>query len=54
MVLGPKRDEPVAVFSPWRDVPILALAVVLAIIGFWLPAPLLELIRGAAHVAAGG
>jgi hypothetical protein len=32
----------------------LALAAVLVVIAFWLPAPLLELIRGAARVVAGG
>jgi hypothetical protein len=31
----------------------LTLAAVLAIIAFWLPAPLLDLIRGAAHVVTG-
>ena len=31
----------------------LTLAAVLVIIGFWLPAPLLELIRGAARVVTG-
>jgi hypothetical protein len=34
-------------------VPVLALAAVLVVIGFWLPTPLLELIRGAARVVTG-
>jgi DNA-binding transcriptional ArsR family regulator len=46
-------DEAVAAFEPWRGISVLALAAVLVIIGFWLPAPLLELIRGAARVVAG-
>jgi hypothetical protein len=32
----------------------LALAAVLVIVAFWLPAPLLALIRGAARVVTGG
>ncbi len=38
---------------PWRDTAILALVVVLVVIGFWLPGPLLGLIRGAARVVNG-
>jgi hydrogenase-4 component F len=53
LVLGDAGDEAVAAFKPWRDYSVLALAAVLVIIGFWLPAPLLELIRGAARVVAG-
>jgi hypothetical protein len=40
--------------APWRDFSMLALAAVLVIIAFWLPRPLLELIRGAANVVSGG
>ncbi len=39
--------------SPWRDGSMLAMAAALVIMAFWLPAPLLELIRGAARVIAG-
>ncbi|HWQ53444.1 MAG TPA: proton-conducting transporter membrane subunit [Bryobacteraceae bacterium] len=53
MVLGPPGEHPVASWHPWRDGSVLALAAVLVVIGFWLPAPLLELIRGAARVVAG-
>jgi hydrogenase-4 component F len=49
LVLGP-GGESVAGHRPWRDTTILVLAVVLAAIGFWLPGPLLELIRGAANI----
>jgi len=53
MILGPKGDMPVAPRRPWRDGSILGLAAALVIIGFWVPAPLLELIRGAARVVSG-
>ena len=52
MLLGPS-DEPRAVWYPWRDTAILALVVVLVVIGFWVPGPLLALIRGAARVVNG-
>ena len=52
LVLGP-GGEGVAERRPWRDGTILALAIVLAVIAFWLPAPLLELIRGAAKIVSG-
>jgi hydrogenase-4 component F len=53
LVLGPSEQQPVTALCPWRDLSMLALAAVLVIIGFWLPAPLLELIRGAARVVTG-
>jgi hydrogenase-4 component F len=52
LVLGP-GGEAVAPRRPWRDGTILALAVVLVVIAFWLPAPLLALIRGAAKIVGG-
>ena len=52
MLLGP-AEEPRAAWHPWRDTPIVALAVLLIVIGFWLPAPLLELVRRAAAVVSG-
>jgi hydrogenase-4 component F len=53
MVLGPRGDAAVAAHRPWRNGSLLALASVLVIIGFWVPAPLLELVRAAAHVVSG-
>ena len=53
MILGPRGDTPVAPRRPWRDGSLLALAAALVVIGFWVPAPLLELIRGAAQVVSG-
>jgi len=54
LVLGSGDAQPTAALYPWRDYPMLTLAAILVIIGFWLPAPLLELIRGAARVVTGG
>ena len=53
LVLGSPGDVPAAKWHPWRNTSMLALAAVLIVIGFWLPGPLLELIRGAASVVAG-
>jgi hydrogenase-4 component F len=53
LVLGPAREAPAAVRWPWRNYSMLTLAAVLVVIGFWLPAPLLDLIRGAARVVTG-
>ena len=52
LVLGPSEEKG-PVRRPWRDASLLALAVVLVVIGFWMPAPLLALIRGAAKVVTG-
>lgn len=52
LVLG-AGDNVVAERRPWRDGTVLALAVMLVAIGFWLPAPLLQLIRGAANIVGG-
>ena len=52
LVLGP-TEEARAAWYPWRDASILVLVIILVVIGFWLPAPLLELIRGAARVVSG-
>lgn len=53
MILGPPGDAEVAARRPWRDGSLLALAAALVVIGFWVPAPLLDLIRGAARVVSG-
>jgi hydrogenase-4 component F len=53
LVLGPAPEGEEAHWHPWRDTSVVALACILAVIGFWLPAPLLELIRGAAKVVVG-
>jgi hydrogenase-4 component F len=53
MILGPGGDTPVAARRPWRDGSLLALASVLVVIGFWVPAPLFQLISNAARVVSG-
>lgn len=53
MILGPSGDVPVAAPRPWRNGSMLALATVLVVIGFWVPAPIFELIRNAAQVVSG-
>jgi len=53
LVLGPAGEETVTVSRPWRNVTMVVLAAILLIAGFWLPTPLLELVRGAARVVTG-
>jgi hydrogenase-4 component F len=53
MILGPGGDTPMAARRPWRNGSLLALVSALVVIGFWVPGPLLELIRGAARVVSG-
>jgi hydrogenase-4 component F len=53
LVLGPAAEEAPVERHPWQGASVLALAAVLVVIGFWLPAGLLDLIRGAARVVAG-
>ena len=53
LVLGPTSEEPAIALRPWRDFSMLALAGILVILAFWLPSPLLDLIRGAARVVTG-
>ncbi len=53
LVLGSGNHEAAIELHPWRDLSVFALAAVLVIVGFWLPSPLLALIRGAARVVTG-
>ena len=46
-------EEARTAWYPWRDTSIMILVVVLIVIGFWLPSPLLELVRRAARVVSG-
>jgi hydrogenase-4 component F len=53
LVLGPAEPGPAAEPHAWQTSAVLILAAGLVVIGFWLPAPLFELIRGAARVVVG-
>lgn len=49
LVLGESEDTRSATL-PWRDGAIVGLAAILVVIGFWMPGPMLDLIRRAAQV----
>lgn len=53
LILGSSGAEPAARLRPWRDAAMLATTGALVVLAFWLPSPLLELIRGAARVVTG-
>lgn len=53
LVLGPQGSALPATRRGWQDSSVLAMGLVLIGIAFWLPRPLLELIRGAARVIGG-
>jgi hydrogenase-4 component F len=50
LVLGPANGRPRGEDSRWKSYPVLGLALVVIVVGFWLPAPLFALIEGAARV----
>jgi hydrogenase-4 component F len=50
LVLGPANGQPRGEDSRWKSYPVLGLALVVIVIGFWLPAPLFALVEGAARV----
>ena len=52
LVLGSSETAVVAP-RPWRDTSLVVLGTILVVIGFWLPGPLLTLIRSAAKVITG-
>ena len=54
LMLGDNGSQPAAALGAWRDSSVLALAAALVVIGFWLPGPLMQLIRAAAGVVTGG
>ena len=53
LMLGDNGSQPAAGLRPWRESSMLVLAAALIVIGFWLPGPLLALIRAAASVVIG-
>ncbi|MDR3413939.1 MAG: hydrogenase 4 subunit F [Formivibrio sp.] len=52
LVFGPPSGVPREVFSRWKTYPVIGLALIVVIIGFWLPAPLYQLVDGAARILA--
>jgi hydrogenase-4 component F len=50
LVLGPANGRPRGEDSRWKSYPVLGLAFVVIVLGFWLPAPLFALVEGAARV----
>jgi hydrogenase-4 component F len=50
LVLGPSTGVPRGDFSPWKTYPVIGLAGVVVLLGFWLPAPLYSLVEGAARI----
>ncbi len=54
MNLGMPRDEmPRAVVCPWKLGVLIGLASVVSVLGFWLPAPLFELVQRSARIIGG-
>lgn len=54
LVLGPVGSGLSRFPTHWQHTPVLALGLILVVIAFWIPAPALDLIRGAARVIGGG
>ena len=54
LVLGPDPGLPPAETCRWKKSSVLGLALVIVVIGFWIPAPLFRLIQSAADVVTGG
>lgn len=50
LVLGPANGRPRGEDSRWKSYPVLCLALVVVVLGFWLPDPLYALIEGAARI----
>ena len=53
LVLGPDPGLPPADTCRWKKYSVLGLALVIIVLGFWIPAPLFSLIKGAASLVAG-
>jgi hydrogenase-4 component F len=52
LVLGPPSGAPREVICRWKTYPVIGLALLVIAIGFWMPAPLYQLINGAARILA--
>ncbi|MBZ5680207.1 MAG: hydrogenase 4 subunit F [Acidobacteriia bacterium] len=54
LVLGEDPGLPVADMCPWKKYSVAGLAMVIVVMGFWIPAPLFRLIQGAVGIVVGG
>lgn len=52
LVFGPPRECPRGERCRWKTWPAIGLAAVVLVMGFWLPAPVYSLVRGAAQILA--
>ena len=52
LVLGPPSGAPREVICPWKTYPIVVLSLLVIAIGLWFPAPLYQLVDGAARILA--
>ncbi len=52
LVLGPGSAPAGVETCKWKTYPVIGLAAVVLVLGFWLPAPVYALVQGAAHVLA--
>jgi hydrogenase-4 component F len=54
LVLGPDPGLPPAETCRWKNSSVAGLALVIIVMGFWIPAPLFRLIQGAAEIVMNG
>jgi len=54
LVLGEDPGLPPAGLCGWNKYSVAGLAVVIVVMGFWIPAPLFRLIQGAVGIVVGG
>ena len=54
LVLGPDRGLPPAENCPWKKFSVVGVALVIIVVGFWIPAPLFRLIQGAVDIVMSG
>jgi len=52
LVLGPPTGVPREAICRWKTYPVIGLALLVVGMGFWLPAPVYQLVNGAAHILA--
>ncbi len=52
LVLGPPSGAPREPVCRWKTYPVIGLALLVITMGFWLPAPLYQLVNGAARILA--